>query len=254
MKRTLVALLSAALLGVAPVSMASGATAAQASASAPEKTPDAAWSTTPRSARATNVTTKVVLELSAPKALHNTQLTLTGIVGGLHPTDQVWYPVTNGTVTLHRRWQGEKAWQAQGTKQVTGDEFNYTFRAQRNAAYRVTYNGGSAGDYVFARSEASTTLGVARRFNESITKRTLIFRGRIVPSFARKAVVIQRRTCATCAWKPFAKVRTDRGSRWSKKLTAPGSLGQKWYFRVVTPASSQYLKSYSRTAETFRRH
>lgn len=261
MKRYLVALLSAALLGLAPVSMASAAPAGPPTPSTPgldaftgvDKTPGAWAAAQRRSARATAVETVVLLELSQGQALHNTALTLTGGVLGWSPEINDWAPVPSGTVTLHRRWKGTQAWVSLGSHTIVGELFTYSFRASRNADYRVTYNGGAYGVYTFNTSETTLPLGVARRFKESITKRTLVFKGRIVPSYARKAIVIQRKTCATCSWKRYAKVRTDKRSRWSKKLTAPRGFGQRWYFRAVAPGGAQYLQSYSRVAETFRR-
>ncbi|GAB2872441.1 hypothetical protein [Nocardioides pacificus] len=251
MKRYLVALISGALLGLAPLSVT-----AQAAPAAPEKQADEAWSVpAQRSARAINVPTKVVLGAVPKKALYKTAVRMDGQVLAQNPADGSWGYLTLGTVTLQRSWKGSKAWKTVSSRDLAAHPeglFSFVPSAQRNAAYRISYSGSTSGEYTLTPSSATRSLGVARRFNESITKRTLIFRGRIVPSFARKAVVIERRTCATCKWKRYAKVRTDGRSRWSKKVAAPRSVGQRWYFRAVTPGSKQYIKSYSRTAETFR--
>lgn len=178
--RSLVGLLSAALLGLVPIAIASPAHAATA--------------------------TQVDFTINRSKAVYGDDIYFYGTVkttGGGY--------VYTGVASLQVSEAGG-AWRTVANDDTPSVLIFPARRAGSNAVYRVVYTG----DATYASSvSANRALKVTRDLNERI--KGVVFNGKVAPSYKRKPVVIQVKAGR---WKKFKVIRTDRRSRWSIKLPA----------------------------------
>lgn len=204
----MVGLLGAALLGVVPVGVAAPAEAVPADIQA---------------------------TISATRARYGSSFSVEGT------TTCEGLPAT-GSVTLHRRFDGdpEDAWQELGTD--TAARFSFTVRARGNADYSVVQSGAGTCDM----TDAGAHQAVLRRVPVGIDDR-LVYTGRVVPAWARRPVAIQVRRNGR--WVTIDTVRTDLRSRWSKKLYA--RRGTRTRFRAVVPGTERFLRTPARSVHTF---
>lgn len=208
-------------------------------------------------AQAAEVETRVVYQQHVPRKMQfNRTVSVIGEVQGKTESgDWARVPFNSGPAYLERKFAGTTTWKVVQTDQY-GDSFAfYSVKAVRNASYRVRFGGGTVmvtppggGSQVpvtFAPTTgAAKVMRVARRLNDEIRSSTLTLRGKVAPRYARKNVIIERKTCQKgCKWQRWATVKTNRKSRWSKKLAAPSS--GTWYWRAYTPKSTKFIKSYS---------
>lgn len=77
----------------------------------------------------------------------------------------------------------------------------------------------------------------------------LVFRGKVSPGHADKIVLMQKRTCRSCAWKLYARVRTNDASRYRVRIQAPRH--GAWFWRAKVRAYGRYGTSYSGIWKTF---
>lgn len=77
----------------------------------------------------------------------------------------------------------------------------------------------------------------------------LVFRGTVSPGHANKTVLMQKRTCRSCVWKLYAKVRTNDASRYRVRIQAPRH--GAWFWRAKVRAYGRYGTSYSGIWKTF---
>lgn len=165
------------------------------------------------------------------------------------------YLVAAGSARLEQLAYGSSTWSAVSTQTITPatSTLTWTVRPAKTTQYRVVY---SSGTYTYPdggptvtwnpATSAITKVGVARNLNDKYKKRTKVFSGKIA-SYGRKAVTIQKTTCAnykaaTCKWKKYRTVKTNAKGAWSVKLPFSRT---KTSFRAVVKPGAGYITSYS---------
>jgi hypothetical protein len=215
LKRLLVGLLGAALLGAVPVALAA----------AP--------------AEAATVTTRVAYAKQARTVYkYGTTITIAGAVQGQASDGSWgWVPDTAGTITLKRRMAGSSRWSTIATDTDDG-RFSFTTRSLGVARYRVSYNGGTYGSYTFRPVSKDRVIKGSRHPHSRAVKSggRLYYRGNVDPGWGRKPVTIQKKSCKSCGWHSWKTVRTSRSGAYSARIYAPRS--GRWYFRSVVKATS----------------
>jgi hypothetical protein len=211
--RLLVGLLSAALLGLVPVALAGPAHAA----------PD----------------TRIQAQ-SPRKATFGAKFSVTGQVQ--HNDGSSWetVPSESGSVKLQRRLKGRTTWKTLEVDDYGNSFYFYPVKAVANATYRLQYSGGT--DYegvTYSPSKATQQLKVRRAIPVKVTDR-LVMKGKVKPAWKRKPVIIQKRKGKR--WVRYAKVRTNKKSRFHKKLHA---VRRKTFFRAFVKKNKQYVASTS---------
>jgi hypothetical protein len=71
----------------------------------------------------------------------------------------------------------------------------------------------------------------------------LYLAGSVKPLYAKQRVVVLRKTCLKCAWKPFARTRTNAKGRYRVRLSTPRKGSH--YFIARARASKGFAVSYS---------
>jgi hypothetical protein len=71
-----------------------------------------------------------------------------------------------------------------------------------------------------------------------------------VANYPRGHTFLEKRNCATCGWHVVAKRDTSRVGRVSYPLGAPRT--GRWYYRMGTPQTHDFARSYSRKFYTYR--
>ncbi len=77
----------------------------------------------------------------------------------------------------------------------------------------------------------------------------LVFKGKVEPEHANKNVWIQRKKCKGCAWKFYAKVKSDDTSHYKQEIKAPRR--GAWFWRAKVVAYGGYDASFSGVWKTY---
>lgn len=186
------------------------------------------------------------------------------IQGAIVDGDGTALPDTaDGTVVLKRRLAGESTWKTLGEATNEGAWSFPDLVAVQNATYRVAYTGGTADDMTttYAGTLAQVDVKVARKLNSRGAEPRpgrFFIKGSVKPKWKRKPVVIQRKTCKSCAWKKWDVVKTNRKGKFSARIYAKKKAGKIWYRPMVKP-TTQFVRTiggavvittyYYRTAE-----
>ncbi len=145
-------------------------------------------------------------------------------------------------VTLYRKIAGTRTWKYVGatrTSRTDYPKFRFAPRSVANATYRVRF----AGNDRLQPSRNVTAVAVHRNFNPRMEDGTGHFHGKMGPRYAHRLVALEKRACATCGWRKVSTDRTGDYSRWSFKVGAPRD--GRWWWRVSTPSSTRYIRSFS---------
>lgn len=70
--------------------------------------------------------------------------------------------------------------------------------------------------------------------------------GRVSPDGAGRWVFYQRKRCATCRWKPYAKQLTDGEGRFQVRISFPRTARPVWRYRGYVPASADQPRDQGR--------
>lgn len=70
--------------------------------------------------------------------------------------------------------------------------------------------------------------------------------GRVSPDGAERWVYYQRKLCATCRWKPYAKQRTDGDGRFQVRIVFPRTAKPVWRYRGYVPATAAHPRDEGR--------
>jgi hypothetical protein len=170
-------------------------------------------------------------------------------------------PIVDAPVVLERKIAGT-AWATMRTKNTdeTG-AVSFSQQVKGTARYRVTY----AGDDTNIGSSATTgawsqdstvpwTILAMRDFNATFrkSKGRLYFQGNINPGWGGRRIALQRKTCASCAFKTVAAKKTGAGGGWSFRAYYPAKVGPTWTYQAVIAAERPFIRSYSATLTTRR--
>jgi hypothetical protein len=165
----------------------------------------------------------------------------------VHVRGQLYVPSQGGAVPdahvrLYRKLDGHSHWAylaMRRTSSGTYPKFRFAVTASANATYRVVFRGNPS----FARSSGSAGVDVYRTFDASLEDGSGRFHGRISPRYAHHTVYLDRRRCGGCSWHRVSTDRTSARSTFSFRTTAPRH--RKNYWRVSTPATTKFIRSYS---------
>jgi hypothetical protein len=150
--------------------------------------------------------------------------------------------VPGAHVRLYRQLNGSSHWTYLATRRTSNGTypmFRFSVTARANATYRVVFRGNSS----FRRSQGSAAVDVYRVFDVALEDGSGRFHGRISPHYADHRVYLDRRHCGSCSWHRLKTGRTDSRAHFSFHTDAPRH--GRFYWRVSTPASTQYIRSYS---------
>ncbi|WP_235736498.1 hypothetical protein [Nocardioides alcanivorans] len=213
-KRLFGGLLSAALLGLVPVSLATVSAEA-----------------------ATVMPTTLSGQISVAKAKYGSSFYISGKINSA-----AGYP--KGTVTLKRKLASESAFKTIGTYESYGSWGFYNLKAVGNASYQVSYSGGSDSGsnptYTYSASAVTTNQKVMRDLGDTISRTTL--KGKVKPDYKKKKVTIQVKATKKGKWKKFATVKTNKKGKWAKKLPAKSKCT---YWRAFAKGDKKFVKSFS---------
>jgi hypothetical protein len=172
-------------------------------------------------------------------------------------------PLPNQKVTLEQRLTGSTTWAAVATATTTettmpnGEkQIMYTFNrvAYRTVSFRVRYAGSPDSEAIAGSASDDGALNpVPVRVRRQMPIRLLqprpsriFLSGTAKPLFARQRVVVLRKTCATCAWKVYARPLTNAKGSYRVRLNAP--LRGSYYYVARARASQGFVLSPSQQA------
>lgn len=162
--------------------------------------------------------------------------------------------VPDAEVDLYARRAGASRWRQVGTTVSSASTGVFAFGDHAPSAtsdYRVVF----AGDLLYAAAEATRRVPVARRVRDTMRRidaNHYRLRGSVAPAYRGRVVLLQRKTCARCAWSTQARGHTSSTSRWRFRVAGPTNR-RTWYFRAVVPADSRFVRSYGDHVWTLRR-
>lgn len=113
----------------------------------------------------------------------------------------------------------------------------------KNTTYRVIYKGGASSTDTYAASTSkSLTVKVARKFTLKRTNnyRAYVYKGRVTPDYGRKVIKIQVSKKKNKGYKKFKTIRTNKKGQYTLRL--PNRKGT-WHWRVLAPANKNYAVS-----------
>jgi hypothetical protein len=145
-------------------------------------------------------------------------------------------------VKLFRRLNGTSTWVYLQTRRTTNSAYpHFRFRttAIGNARYRVRFGGNAK----LQPSRNQTYVRVYRPISGRIEDRTGRFHGRVTPHYGHRTVYLTKRSCAGCTWNRVRTDQTGAHGRYSFRVGAPRH--GRWFWRVITPASTRFIRSYS---------
>lgn len=153
-------------------------------------------------------------------------------------------------VIVYRKLAGTSTYKRLGKDYTDKDTgiFSFAARSKGNASYRVKY----VGNDTFKQSRDATSVSVYRPFNAKVNDggRKARFHGRVVPNYGNQRITLEKRSCADCGWHSARSRMTSDKGRYSFKIGAPNH--GRWWWRVTTPASTRFIKSYSSVFTTER--
>lgn len=153
-------------------------------------------------------------------------------------------------VRLYRKINGNTRWvhlETRRTNERRHPSFRFQTRARANASYRVVFRGNAQ----LQRSRRVTGVTVYRLFNARLEDGSGRFHGRVVPRYGHHVISLDKRNCAKCSWRQVATTTTADRGRYSFKVGAPRT--GRYYWRLQTPRSLKYKRSYSGVFTTERR-
>ena len=162
-------------------------------------------------------------------------------------------PVTSKTVTLQRRMKGSDTWTTVDSRYTDGNGAVQIWDdAKGTATYRLIFDGSADSTYATAYSP-ERVVKVMRDLNATDVKKNgkIIFKGKVSPKWAKKKIVLERKTTKKGKYKVVKRSKTDNKGKWSFQLSAPRK--GSWYYRAWVPAKTGFVKSYSHIyVETFK--
>ncbi len=166
------------------------------------------------------------------------------------------------TVIIERRVRATDPWVRVGTAK-TGEQtlangqkhvmFSFNRVADRSASFRARFEGMSGVPGSGSASDDGTLVPALVRVHRHMPIRLvqprpgrLYMAGSVRPLFSKQRVAVLRKTCLKCAWKPFARPKTDAKGRYRVRLSTPRRGSH--YFLARARASKGLAVSYSKQA------
>lgn len=230
-RRIIAGLVSASLLGLAPLALGSAAQAEEASAEV-------------ASGAKRSYATTINLQPYHKRVVHGTKTWFSGsvtYVDGAGERKSVLY----GTATLQRATTKKpKKWVNVGVDNSPGHLYFTDIAVPANSRFRVVYSGHTAQNAyqdTTARSVSGPKrVNVARKMTYKDRKGFRIT-GRVTPQFNRKKLVIKVSNRQKGGYKNWKKVRTNKKGRYNVRL--PKRRGTR-YWKIIAPGNKHYKQSF----------
>lgn len=231
LSRALIGLLAAALLGLVPVAL------------------------TTSSAQAATYATKIQASNNKSSYLHDNYIVVTGQV--LRQDTNGAVPDTTGQVVLQRRLEpvASNAWKNIGSRADESVAFTFKTKAVRNAEYRLVFTGGTAAGHTYSASVIGNRTLVGRHPHAGATKidGKPYLKGNVDPGFNYQYVHILKRTCGTCSWYVYKKVKTSGTGAYRARIQYPTTVGGEFHWKVRVPGTSPtWYKGESKVWRTYK--
>ena len=239
-KRLLVGALGAALLGALPVALASSP--AQAGA-APASSVSGGYSSPPdgngrwRYGQTIRFEANVMVECTA----------------GSGAFDCAAPDEPGDSVKLQRRMNGSSTWVTVATKYDAQSTVQFATRSVGSAVYRLYYSGGTSAGYTASYSGTSPVLKGSRNPAGRAVKSSgrIYYKGNVDPGWARRYVTIQKANCASCTYRAYKTVKTNRYGGYTARIAAPRT--GRWYFRsTVRGTSPRFVRGFGNVYYTYQ--
>ena len=184
---------------------------------------------------------------------YKSSVTYSGVVYGYNSVGQK-AAMDGGSVSLQKLSAGTSTWRTIATKPIgttspdTG-KFSFTTVGTVNAKYRIYYRGYTdpGGSYTFTTATStSKSMWVARNLHDNWLKSggKFYLRGNVDPGYAYSGLIVQRKTCASCAWRYYKTTKTNKYGAYNTVLAKPGR--GSYYYRAYARTSKSYILSKSR--------
>jgi hypothetical protein len=158
--------------------------------------------------------------------------------------------VPDATVRLYRQINGTSGWKPLGRATTTypssAPKFQFKVRSKANASYKVVFDATRR----CKRSTNETSVSVYRHFDAQLEDGSGRFHGKVSPAYGHKRIYLEKRTCPDCGWDRVRVAKTGKKGGYSFKVGAPAH--GRWWWRVSTPASDEFITSYSSVFTTAR--
>lgn len=147
----------------------------------------------------------------------------------------------DGTVTLFALEAGSSAWTPVATAENTYASF-YDVKPQMNTQYKVVYSGytdtdqGTLGDNYSPSESAPFTIGVARKITAPSSG--FVIKGKVTPDYANKKIVIKVSKKEKKGYKSWKTIKTNGKGKYKVRLPRRGGT---WYWTFTTKADAKYL-------------
>jgi hypothetical protein len=109
----------------------------------------------------------------------------------------------------------------------------------QTALYRIYYSGSAT--YASAVSNP-VKVGVRRKITGSIKSRTFAVKGKVTPKFAKKNLVIKFSKNRDKGYKTWKKIKTNKLGAYSVRL--PKKRGY-YYWRIIAPGDKAYMENWA---------
>lgn len=230
-RRIIAGLVSASMLGVAPLAFAAPSQADEASSEVASEAKKAFAPT-------------IELKPAHKKLVHGTKTYFSGTITYVDETGARQY-VSGGTATLQRATTKKpKKWVTVGTDTYPSSLYFSDVKVPANSRFRVVYSGFTAQyssqDSITAGTSKPKRVNVARKMTYKNRKGFKIT-GRVTPQFKRKKLVIKVSKRQKGGYKNWKKVRTNKKGRYTIRL--PKRRGT-WYWKIIAKGNKHYKKNF----------
>lgn len=153
--------------------------------------------------------------------------------------------LADAPVDLYARLAGQDEWSLVASTSSDPETGVFAFGCLlpgRTTTYRASY----AGSPTYGASEGVRRVEVSRRMPDSmrqVSPSRFVYSGSVAPRYSG-TVTLQRRDCASCAWRKVATDRTDTGSAWRFTVDV-ARLSGRYDYRATIPADAHFARSRS---------
>ncbi|MDZ5660531.1 hypothetical protein HN031_02990 [Nocardioides sp. zg-1308] len=206
--RLIAGTMTAALLGVTPMALATSAEAA------------------------VTVTTATTLTSEKAAYMYGDTIFFDAAVTTTDPAN----PYAPGAATLYIQRPGSTTWEPLASDDGASYLYFVDIVAESNALYKVVYPGGvdGTGDVYTPSESAPFAIATSRNLTIKNPRGTFV-KGKIKPDYAKKKVVVQKKVGKK--WKKFRALKTSKKSTF--QVTLPASR-KRTYWRFVVKANAEF--------------
>lgn len=148
--------------------------------------------------------------------------------------------VYEGTVQVQISKNGGSSWSNFGPAESSGGFVVFDdAKLPQTALYRVAYSGSAS---YAAGVSPSVKVGVRRKITGKIKSRTFAVKGKVTPKYGKKTLVIKFSKKRDRGYKTWKKIRTNKYGVYTTKF--PKKRGY-YYWRVITKGDKAFMSTYA---------